>query len=212
MREFSHLPADLPSPLGEASEYWVEQWQRGIDPEESFRRVFHQYYRFVFSYFCKRGFSEEESNDLAQETFLRVHKSLGTYRGDSSFQTWLFQISSNIYRNTLRAQSTRKRDAPEVSLTDLIDNSVGAGANIQESVSGPLDNLLEDERSRLLHEALQDLPSQMRKCVLLRVEKDMKYREIAEAMMISIDMVKAHLFQARQLLKVRLADYFDLDF
>lgn len=210
--------SDPSSPSGESSgNRWVEQWQQGIDPEESFRQIFHQYYRLVFSFFVKKGFSAEECNDLAQETFLRVHKSLATFRRESRFETWLFQISANIYRNTLRAQSTRKRDAPEVSLTDVIDGPGGGGGGesdiVQDEGGGPLEDLLADERSRMLHEALQDLPSQMRRCVILRVDRDLKYREIADIMLVSIDTVKAHLFQARQLLKVRLADYFvDLNF
>jgi len=207
----------VPPPGDGSGNRWVEQWQAGIDPEESFRQIFHQYYRLVFSFFVKKGFSSEESNDLAQETFLRVHKSLATFRRESRFETWLFQVSANVYRNTLRSQSTRKRDAPEVSLDDLIDGSGGNGgreaggpANGEED---PLTRLLTDERAQVLHEALQDLPSQMRRCVILRVAGDLKYREIADLMRVSIETVKAHLFQARQLLKVKLGDYFaDPDF
>ena len=204
-----------PSPPGESSgNRWVERWQEGIDPDESFRQIFHQYYRLVFSFFVKKGFSSEESNDLAQETFLRVHKSLGTFRREARFETWLFQVSANVYRNTLRSQSTRKRDAPEVSLDELIDGPGGGEPGVPTTgEEGPLGSLLSGERSQVLHDALQDLPSQMRRCVILRVDRDLKYREIAELMRVSIDTVKAHLFQARQLLKVKLAEYFaDPDF
>jgi RNA polymerase sigma-70 factor (ECF subfamily) len=217
MEPHSTSSSSDPLPPSGDSNRWVEQFLQGIDPEESFRQIFHQYYRLVFSFFVKKGFSAEESNDLAQETFLRVHKSLATFRRESRFETWLFQISANIYRNTLRAQSTRKRDAPEMSLSDLIDGpGSGSGGDadfVQDDAGGPLEDLLTEERSRVLHDALQDLPSQMRRCVLLRVDRDLKYREIADIMRVSIDTVKAHLFQARQLLKVKLADYFaDLDF
>jgi RNA polymerase sigma-70 factor (ECF subfamily) len=213
LRPTSIEPTARSSSTGDGSgNRWVERWQAGIDREESFRQIFHQYYRLVFSYFARKGFSAEESHDLAQETFLRVNKSLDTFRRESRFETWLFQVTANVYRNTLRAQSTRKRDAPEVSLNDILEGHDGNGAGepglALETGDGPLDELLAGEASEVLHRALQDLPSQMRRCVQLRVDQDLKYREIADLMRVSIDTVKAHLFQARQLLKVKLAEYF----
>lgn len=187
---------------------WVEKWQAGIDPEGSFRQIFNQYYRWVYSYFVRKGFPADESHDLAQETFLRVHKSLATFRRESRFETWLFQITANVYRNTLRSQSTRKRDAPEVSLDEVTEQHNGSENGIEEPGEGPLAELLSGEAAEVLHRALQELPSQMRRCVQLRVAQDLKYREIADIMRVSIDTVKAHLFQARQLLKVKLADYY----
>lgn len=204
-------PSATTSPPVEGSvNPWVEQWQAGIDPEVSFQHIFQQYYGLVFSYFTRKGFSVEESQDLAQDTFLKVYKSLGTFRRESRFETWLFQITANVYRNTLRAQSTRKRDAAEVSIDEMFEpaGSIGETASGLDAVAGQLDELLTAERSQVLHDALQDLPSQMRRCVLLRVGQDLKYREIADLMRVSIETVKAHLFQARQHLKGKLADYF----
>lgn len=74
----------------------------------------------------------------------------------------------------------------------------------------PLHDMLEEERSRLLRNALEELPPQMRRCVQLRVQ-DLRYREIAEILKVSIDTVKAHLYQARQLLKAKLGDYYQID-
>src|SRR5215210_9591525 len=81
-------------------------------PEE----LFQQYYRPVVAFFTRRGFSVEESRDLAQETFLRVYKHMESFRGESSVETWLFQIAGNLYKNTLRTRQTLKRDAQEVPL------------------------------------------------------------------------------------------------
>lgn len=170
-------------------------------PEE----LFQQYYRPVVAFFMRRGFSIEESRDLAQETFLRVYKHMESFRGESSVETWLFQIAGNLYKNTLRSRQALKRDAQEVSL----DESVGGDVlDWEPRDGGQLDSLLTEERSRLLRTALQDLPPQMRQAVLLRVDRDLKYREIADVMHVSIETVKAHLYQARQQLRDRLADYF----
>jgi RNA polymerase sigma-70 factor (ECF subfamily) len=180
-----------------------------VTPEELYR----QYYRPVVYFFARRGFSREESRDLAQETFLRVYKNKETFRGESSEVTWLFQIAANLYKNTLRSHSTQKRDGLEVSLeasgaeTGMIDGMC-CGHEKDALVA-----ILVEERARKLHEALEDLPPQMRQAVILRVDQDLKYREIADVMRVSIETVKAHLYQARPHLRDKLADYFtDVEF
>jgi len=169
-------------------------------PEELFRR----YHRPMVAYFVRRGFSVEESRDLAQETFLRVFKNMDSFRGESAVETWLFQIASNLYKNTLRSLQTQKRDAQEVSL----DGTEAAALERGSTERDALGDILAEERARRLRAALEDLPPQMRQAVYLRVDGDLKYREIAELMHVSIETVKAHLYQARQHLRDRLADYF----
>lgn len=189
----------------------VERLQAGQDPEESFRQLFRSYYRPVYSFFLRRGFPAEESRDLTQDTFFRVSKSLNTFRHESSFESWLFKIAANIYRNTLRGQAALKREAQEVSLDELTEQAVGngeGGVPWSSGEAGPLDEVLLQERLKVLRGALESLPVQMRRCVLLRIDQDLRYREIAELMQVSIDTVKAHLYQARQHLKGKLGDYF----
>ncbi|HEX3130675.1 MAG TPA: sigma-70 family RNA polymerase sigma factor [Thermoanaerobaculia bacterium] len=184
----------------------MEGQRLGETPEELFRR----YYRPVVAFFQGKGFSTEESRDLAQETFYRVHKYRDGFRGDSSVETWLFQIAANLYKNTLRSQATQKRDMQEVSL----DISQGEpqpsdlGPPWGNREENPLKALLTEERTQKLRDALNGLPPQMKLAVLLRVDRDLKYREIADLMRVSIETVKAHLYQARQHLRAKLADYF----
>ena len=191
---------------------WVEHWQQGIDPEENFRKIFHYYSRIIYKFFAKRGFNEAECEDLVQETFLRVHRNLDSFRGDAQFGTWLFQVSANVYKNELRSRTAQKRDAQEVSLEEGDPYGPGtSGAGIflgGPEGEGPLEDMLTEERSQVLRRVMADLPPQMRRCVELRVNQDLKYREIAVLMGVSIDTVKAHLSQARQLLKARLGSYF----
>jgi DNA-directed RNA polymerase specialized sigma24 family protein len=146
----------LPGPsIRRPGNLWVENWRAGIEPEESFRQIFFQYYRLVLSFFLKKGFSAEESHDLAQEAFVKVSRSLDSLRRESRFETWLFQICANVYRNALRAQSAARKQV-----------------------------------------------------VVLRVDRDLKYREITELLRVSIETVKAHLFKVRRLLKMKLTEYF----
>jgi RNA polymerase sigma-70 factor (ECF subfamily) len=183
------------------------------DRDEEFRRLFVQHFQSVFFFFLRRGFPREECSDLAQETFLRVYKGIGGFRGEASFQTWLFQIATNLWRNEVRHHMAEKRDAFEVSLEAEVDKGrpIQADRRLpgETRPSGPLDELLADERKRMMREALSALPPQMRRCVLLRIDQNLKYREIAAAMQISIETVKSQISQARDRLETELGRYFD---
>jgi RNA polymerase sigma-70 factor (ECF subfamily) len=189
----------------------LAEWQTGIDREENFRRLFDVYYRPVYRFFEKRNFSQDECHDLTQETFIRVYKGVEAFRRDARFETWLFTIAANTFQKALRHQTALKRASQNVSLQDVAesDSSVDTAGQIAPATThGPLDAVLDRERRRLLNEAVAELPEQMRKCMLLRVEQELSYQEIAAVLCLSVETVKAHLFQARQRLKVKLADYF----
>lgn len=190
----------------------VERWLLGDD--ESFEQVFHQYYRLVLAFFARRGFNPQEAEDLTQEAFIRVYRSRDLFRGDARFTTWLFQICTNLFRNDLRDRSAQKRDAQEVPLESVLQGGENGKAEVLATRGDDaLQGALWGEAKEKLHSAMSDLPPQMRRCVELRVYEDLKYREIADKMGISIETVKAHLFQARQILKGKLGDYFeDFDF
>jgi len=200
---------DLPSDFDDCVERWL------LGDEESFEQVFHQHYRLVLAFFARRGFTPQEAEDLTQEVFFRVYRSRDSFRRDARFTTWLFQICTNLFRNDLRDRSAQKRDAQEIPLDSMVQGGENGAADGALAVEGddPLAEVLWEEAKEKLREALSALPPQMRRCVELRVNEDLKYREIAERMGISIETVKAHLFQARQILKGKLGDYFgDFDF
>lgn len=190
----------------------AEQPPTGFGSDKEFSEVVLQYYRPVWGVIRRHGFSDEEARELTQETFLRVYKGWTKFRGEAQLSTWIFQIARNIALNEVRSRATLKRDAAEVSMEEAYDRDgekVGGVIYIQEGIGiDPLEAALAAERSRMLREAVEDLSPQMRRCVKLRVERDLKYREIGEIMNISIDTVKAHLFQARQILRGKLSSYF----
>jgi RNA polymerase sigma-70 factor (ECF subfamily) len=189
----------------------VNDWQAGRDREENFRHLFERYYHRLHRFFQKRGFSTDEADDLTQETFFCIYSGLETFRREARFETWLFQIASNTYRQAERRQAAARRGGGSISperspgqpQTERDENVL----NGLISTSGPLDEVLVAERQRVLTEAIEALPTQMRQCIILRGHQELSYREIALVMGISVETVKSHLFQARQRLREKLNDY-----
>lgn len=196
-----------------AVEFYVTELQAGVDREENFQKIFQRYFSVIVRFFMKRGFSREECQDLAQDVFLRVFRSIDSYRSDGPFEGWLFQVAANVYRNRLRDQQAVKRQAPEDSLESFSEEvSKIADQDHVLGVAGPAgpdQAYLEKERVEIFDQALAELPEQMRRCLMLRIHRELKYREIATIMQISIETVKAHLYQARNRLKSKLDGYFD---
>ena len=185
--------------------------------EESFHRLFDLYHARVFHFFAKRGIPPEDCHDLTQETFVGIYKGVGSFRGEAEFEAWMFKIATNIYRKRLRWGAAEKRSGIGVALDgpggeDAAGLGEGPGA-LPDKGDAPDRRILDTERSRLLRAAVRTLPDQMRKCLILRVYYDLKYREVGAVLRISVETVKAHLFQARMRIKESLGDYFeDVDF
>ena len=181
--------------------------------EQLFKGLYDRYNRPIYTFFANRGLSREESRDLTQETFLAAFRGWRRFRGESSPETWIFSIAMNIWRSSLRDRRRIKRRAQEISLEGMREGPVSEGLlgllpNANEE-DRPLQRFLADERVRLLHNALDDLPDRMRQCVVLRLGQDLKYHEIAQVMQVSINTVRTQLFVARKKLKDQLADHFE---
>jgi RNA polymerase sigma-70 factor, ECF subfamily len=184
----------------------IENLQKGIDVNESSRKLFELHYRKIVGFFRRKGFSAEESRDLTQDVFLRVFNAIDTFRRESRFERWLFEIALNIYRNKLRSKGAEKRDALEVPIDVPSDDegTPGSGVQLVSEEIDALGSMVERERRAKLLAALKELPTQMRVCCELRYAQGLKYHEIATAMKISIETVKAHLHQARKRLTEKL--------
>ncbi len=170
-------------------------------PESRDFQIFHRHYDAVYYWFIRQGLPVETCRDLTQDVFCAAFKGLDQFKENAGPKTWLLRIARNTYLNHLRDRRAQKRAAQEVSLSGSDDES--RPLDPAEPGEGP-DKVLEvKERDESLHGALAHLPQQMRQCLELRLE-DLKYREIADIMGLSIDTVKSHLHQARLKLRKRL--------
>lgn len=182
--------------------------QPGWLAEEAFERIYRQLFSSILYFFIGRGFSREDARDLTQETFLRVYGGIERLRQEQAVKGWIRQIAENVYRNRLRDSSTQKRKGNEVSLHQEGE----AFGLVEEAVQKadpdvPLTKILQEEQQVLLRQALASLPTQRRLCVVLRIEQEMKYKDIALLLGVSIETVKAHLHQAKNQLRSMLGGY-----
>jgi RNA polymerase sigma-70 factor (ECF subfamily) len=207
-----------PDPSHDSAELLDAIARLGVEPlsDELFQHVVDAYYPRVRRFFAKRELEREECADLTQETFIRVFKGKGVFRSKAQFEAWLFRIAANVCRNAHRSRIAAKRCGPEDSLDELLDQYPSVLARLAEhgttATRNPLVTYLDQERLAIVAKALHQLPDQMRRCTILRIHHELKYREIAEVMGISIETVKAHLYQARNRLREFLAPYGGLDF
>lgn len=196
---------DVPSTNVPGTEAWVREaidsYQRGDDREACFRRLFDGYFPSVERFFARRRLPRQDCLDLTQETFLGVLNGLDRYRPEARFETWLFKIATHAYLKRLRARATDKRRGREVAPDEVPEAAFASRGTDQQ-----LARVLSAEQHRRIRTAVDELPEQMRQCLTLRLDQDLKYREIAAIMRISVETVKVHLFQARKKLRTMLDD------
>jgi len=199
-------------PEGSAIERAVLDFQRGTDREKSFEVLFHRYRPRIERFLARRVFSPEERLDLTQAVFLRIYQGLQGYRGEGSLDGWVLQVTFNAYRHWRDRQPGGQHAVPEVSFdpAEIPEPSAPAGSASAVDSASPLDRAVRQERLQALRQAIGELPPQQRLCMELRVYQDRGVKEIAAALKISPETVKAHLFQARQRLWDRLHDRFDV--
>lgn len=174
----------------------VLDFQRGSDREKSFEVLFRRFRPRIERFLASRVFSPEERLDLTQATFLRIYQGLEGYRGEGSLEGWVLQIAFNVYRKWRDRQPGGRQAIPEIPFED----SSEAPEPSPPSPSGdsPLDHIVREERLAALREAIGELAPKQRLCMELRVYQERSVQEIAVALRISPETVKAHLFQARQ--------------
>jgi RNA polymerase sigma-70 factor (ECF subfamily) len=136
------------------------------------------------------------------------------FRREADFGTWLFRIAFNTHLKWRDRTRTHEASALPPAVDETEPSWEGDELISVAPQPTPLDDSLRRERRRMLHDAIEELPAQMRRCTRLRIDQDLSYREIAAAMRLSIETVKVHLFQARKKLKQDLRgalDEVDLD-
>jgi RNA polymerase sigma-70 factor (ECF subfamily) len=146
--------------------------------------------------------------DVAQEAFVRVHRHLPEFKGDSAFTTWLFRIASHLAIDAVRKERQSQKD----QLDDVREADVAEGAEgILSTALGqdPRENALRRELAGKLQEALEALPVIHREILVLREVEGLSYEELAARLGIQKGTVMSRLFHARKKMQAELERYRD---
>ena len=178
----------------------IERCKRG--DVAAFNDLVRKYEKQVYNFAYRLTGNYDDANDVAQDAFLRVFNAIGTFRGDSSFSTWLFRITTNVFLD----ERKKAKAHPQTSLDEYLELGESSVARqIEDPAPTPEAVLEESERALILSKAVSDLPEYQRAMVTLYHSQQKSYEEIAEIMDLPIGTVKSRLNRARLALKEKLS-------
>lgn len=173
--------------------------------ERAFRELIEAHRDRVYNICYRMLGNRHESEDVAQEVFITVFKTIDTFREESKFSTWLYRVAVNHSKNRIKYLARRfdkQRD-------ELDDQSSGAnGTPIGAPLPSAPDRALEGaQMEKLLQEAIASLDEEQRTVVILRDVEDLSIEEICEITNLPDGTVKSRLHRARLVLRKRLAKH-----
>lgn len=171
----------------------------------AFDELIRRYQERVYATVYHMTSNHEDANDLTQEAFVKAYKALSSFKGDSSFFTWVYRIAVNKTINFLKQRKNRHNS---MSLNDL-DFNAEHDPDLVALVSekNPRRDMGLVELQEKLNEAMQKLSETHRLVVTLHDIQGMSHEEIAQIMGCNTGTVRSRLFYARQQLQGSLADY-----
>ncbi|MGD0837074.1 MAG: sigma-70 family RNA polymerase sigma factor [Polyangia bacterium] len=177
--------------------------------EDAFSEVVRAYGDRVYNLVLRLVGSPAEAEDIAQEVFVTVFKSIDSYRGEAKLSTWILRIAANHAKNRIkylaRRRTTGQMLADGTDVTEMADEDT---APAQAHFDAP-DVILEAvETERLLQSAIAKLDEEQRLLVVLRDVEELSYDEIIEITGLPEGTVKSRLHRARMALKDQLGGTF----
>lgn len=172
--------------------------------QAAWERIVRLHWRKVFNVAYKFVGKHDEAEDLTQDIFLKIFKSLDTFDRRANFQTWLISVSRNLcidhYRSVRKERETMDRDVDPNDLTPA------------SSEPSPVAALEQRDRVSLLRDALSALPESLRTAVVMRDIQELSYQEIADRLGLPEGTVKSRINRgrnelARQIKRLRGEDY-----
>jgi RNA polymerase sigma-70 factor (ECF subfamily) len=177
----------------------IEACQRG--DEEAFRVLFETHKDRVYSIALRYAGNSAAAMDIAQDTFLKLLSNIQQFRGDSSFESWLYRL---VVNSCLDYHRRRRRFLPlfEHGLGDALDEALDRFHAPRESA---LNDLLREEQSERVQQVVAQLPEEQRIVVVLRYTEGRSYEEIADLLGCRRGTVASRLNRAHKALERRLS-------
>jgi RNA polymerase sigma-70 factor (ECF subfamily) len=165
--------------------------------EDGFEELVRRYQRPIVAYVYRMVGDYDSALDLAQEVFIKVYNSLGRYRPEFKFSTWIYRIAHNAAIDHLRRQGAARIEEMEVEGPE--------GTTFEKPLASkaptPEQETERGERRAEIEEVVAALPPAYRELIVLRHSHDLSYDEIAEVTSLPLGTVKNRIFRAREAMR-----------
>ena len=184
------------NPDSPSDEDLIERFQK--DDFYAFDLIVQRYKDQLQNFIYRFVGSQEEAEDIVQETFLRVYRKRKAYKRIAKFSTWIYTIAGNLARTELRRRKRRKL----FSVTDM--GYEDRDYEISDEVYNPekhVDGLIQEE---IIQKEINDLSPKFREVIILRDVQELSYEEISKIIKVPIGTVKSRVNRGRLKLQSRL--------
>lgn len=139
----------------------------------------------------------QEAFDITQETFIKAYNAIHRFRGDCSFYTWLYRISINTAKNHLISKG---RKVPEVDF-EITELERSLSKITPKDNLNPEKLLVKGQIHEIVHDLLEQLPPELKTCLLLREMEGLTYHEIANIMECPVGTIRSRIYRAREIIE-----------
>ena len=185
--------------MSEGEKYLLEKAKQG--DVKAFEELIEGYQKKVYNIALKILGNPDDAGELAQEVFIRVFKSIGKFREEARFSTWLYRITTNACLDSLRKQKNKR----QVSLDEDVRREDGEmRREVEDSRPTPDIEAERNEIKKIVHAAINALPEEHRTVIVLRDIQGFSYEDIARIINCPEGTVKSRINRARLNLKEML--------
>lgn len=171
---------------------------------EAFGKLVERHQRRIYALAFGILRNRDDAWDVAQESFVKAFKNLGTFEGGSAFYTWIYRIAYNLSLDVLRAKN--RREAVDFESTPRIERALADAAPHAPDPAAAADR---SELQKVIGQAMSQLSDKHRAIIILREVEGLSYTEMAEVLKISKGTVMSRLFHARKNLQALLEPYLE---
>ena len=148
-----------------------------------------------------------DAEDVTQEVFIEVFRSVKNFREDSKISTWLYRIATNKCLDHIRAKKRGKRAGEEIRLDGDVEIQIaGTGEFVHPGIA-----LEQKERAKIIFEAIDGLPENQKVAFTLNKVDGLSYAEICDVMQMKLPAIESLIHRAKQNLKMALKDFYKTD-
>ena len=166
---------------------------------KAYAQIVNRYKDLVYTLALRMLKHREEAEEVAQDTFIKIFKSLDKFKGDSKFSTWIYRVTYNTCLDRIKKN---KKYINDVAIDEFTFNKLG-------TMDNALDNLIKEEKHVLIKKCIHKLPEDSSALLTLFYFEELTLDEISKIINLEANTVKVKLFRARKKLAVILEQYLE---